>query len=63
MQKEVTSAYIMNDANMEKFQFLLFDDKNEQGYNTVVSDYSPKELAVLFERLPVGHCCEKNNSC
>lgn len=52
MKPEVTSAYIINDNNHEKFQVLFFEDKNELGYNTLTSDYTAKELAFLFERLP-----------
>lgn len=32
--------------------FLLFDDKIEDGFTSISSDYSPKELAVLFLKLP-----------
>jgi len=42
----------MNDASSEKFRVLCFDNKINEGFSTVLSDYSPKELAILFSKLP-----------
>lgn len=50
---EITSEYIMNDADQSnRFGFLQFDDKSEVGFGSVRSDFPPSELAVLFARLP-----------
>lgn len=48
----ITSEYIMNDADHDKFQVLFFDDKTEKGFTTITSSYPPKELSFLFSKLP-----------
>lgn len=50
--QEVTSEFIINDADMEKNAVLFFDDKIHEGFTSIASDYPTPELAAIFTGLP-----------
>ncbi|PWY55127.1 hypothetical protein DGG96_13165 [Legionella qingyii] len=51
--KPITSEFILNDGNLDKMEVLSFDNKTDEGFTSISSNYSPKELAVLLLRLPL----------
>ncbi|OGT59885.1 MAG: hypothetical protein A3E85_04100 [Gammaproteobacteria bacterium RIFCSPHIGHO2_12_FULL_45_12] len=38
--KGTTSKYILNNGDQDRFAVLFFDEKNEDGFNTIYSAYS-----------------------